>query len=44
MAATLMGDICRLLIKENPGSLVAVGVSLRGKMRLSVVTAVSGNG
>ena len=37
-------DICRLLIKENPDNLVAVGVSLRGKMRLSVVTAVSGSG
>ena len=37
-------DIFRLLIKENPGSLMAVGVSLRGKMRLSVVTAISGSG
>lgn len=37
-------DIFRLLIKENPGSLVAVGVGLRKEERLSVVTAVSGSG
>jgi hypothetical protein len=33
-----------LLIKENPGSLLAVGVDLLGKILLSVVAAVSESG
>ena len=37
-------DIFRLLIKDNPGSQEVVGVGLWEKMRVSVVTTLSGCG